>query len=123
MAQINDVAKQFVDYYYSTFDRNRAELAPLYKANSMLSFEGAQIQGSQAIVEKLVGLAFKRVAHKVISLDAQPSASPSSLLVAVTGQLLVDEEAHPMQFSQTFQLLMDGGSYYVFNDIFRLNLG
>ena len=30
MAQINEVAKQFVDYYYSTFDRNRAELAPLY---------------------------------------------------------------------------------------------
>ncbi|TPX39662.1 hypothetical protein SeMB42_g06288 [Synchytrium endobioticum] len=122
MAQVNEVAKQFVDYYYSTFDSNRANLAPLYRPNSMLSFEGAQTQGGQAIIEKLVGLSFKRVVHKITSLDAQPSASPSSILVSVTGALMVDEEQNPMQFSQTFQLLMDGGSYYVFNDIFRLIL-
>lgn len=29
----------------------------------------------------------------------------------------------PMRFSQTFQLLPGSGSYYVFNDIFRLNYG
>lgn len=39
----------------------------------------------------------------------------------VTGALLVDEEQRPMNYSQTFQLLPDGqGSYFVFNDIFRL---
>jgi hypothetical protein len=30
MADINAVAKQFTDFYYSTFDSNRATLAPLY---------------------------------------------------------------------------------------------
>jgi hypothetical protein len=28
-----------------------------------------------------------------------------------------------MPFSQVFQLMPEGGSYYVFNDIFRLNYG
>jgi len=41
--------------------------------------------------------------------------------VQVTGALLVDEEQRPMNYAQTFQLLPDGqGSYFVFNDIFRL---
>lgn len=32
----------------------------------------------------------------------------------------VDEEQKPMSYSQTFQLLREGESYYVFNDMFRL---
>jgi hypothetical protein len=35
--------------------------------------------------------------------------------------LQVDEEQKPMSYTQSFQLLPDGqGSYFVFNDIFRL---
>jgi hypothetical protein len=30
MADITSIAKQFIDFYYATFDRNRAELAGLY---------------------------------------------------------------------------------------------
>jgi len=30
MADINAIAKQFTDFYYNTFDSNRANLAPLY---------------------------------------------------------------------------------------------
>ena len=33
----------------------------------------------------------------------------------------VDEEQRPMSYTQAFQLMPDGaGSYFVFNDIFRL---
>lgn len=33
----------------------------------------------------------------------------------------VDAEQKPMSYTQVFQLLPDGaGSYYVFNDVFRL---
>jgi hypothetical protein len=35
----------------------------------------------------------------------------------------VDEEQNPQQFSQAFQLIQDGNSYFVFNDVFRLNYG
>lgn len=30
MASINEVAKQFTDYYYNTFDTNRKGLQPVY---------------------------------------------------------------------------------------------
>jgi hypothetical protein len=41
-------------------------------------------------------------------------------MVLVTGALLVDAEQRPMSYTQVFQLLPDGNSFYVYNDIFRL---
>jgi len=124
MADINAIAKQFTDFYYNTFDSNRASLAPLYRDTSMLTFEGTPVQGASGIIEKLTSLPFSKVQHKVTTLDVQPS-SPTvpSLIVSVTGLLLVDDSPNPLQFSQVFQLIPDGGSYYVLNDIFRLNYG
>ncbi|KAK2738028.1 Nuclear transport factor 2 [Myotisia sp. PD_48] len=71
--------------------------------------------------EQKQSLPFQKVVHQVSTLDAQPCAENGSILVMVTGALLVDEEQKPMNYSQTFQLVPDGaGSYFVFNDIFRL---
>ncbi|KAG6850422.1 Nuclear transport factor 2 [Arthromyces matolae] len=124
MADINAIAKQFTDFYYNTFDTNRADLAPLYRDTSMLTWEGSPIQGASGIVEKLSSLPFSKVVHKVVTLDAQPSSpSIASLIVSVTGLLMVDAGENALQFSQIFQLIPDGSSYYVYNDIFRLNYG
>ncbi|EPQ58553.1 nuclear transport factor 2 [Gloeophyllum trabeum ATCC 11539] len=124
MADINSIAKQFTEFYYSTFDTNRAGLQSLYRDASMLSFEGQPTQGAAAIAEKLTSLPFQRVQHKITTLDAQPSSPTiASLIVSVTGLLLVDDGENPLQFSQVFQLIPEGGSYYVLNDIFRLNYG
>lgn len=70
MSDLQGIAKAFVDYYYQTFDRNRMELAPLYRPQSMLTFEGNMFQGSQAIVEKLQALPFQKVQHVKIILTA-----------------------------------------------------
>ncbi|KAJ7158946.1 nuclear transport factor 2 [Mycena filopes] len=122
MADPAAVATQFVDFYYNTFDSDRSGLAALYRDNSMLSFEGSQIAGAPAIAEKLVNLPFQKVQHKVTTRDAQPSSGTvASILVSVTGLLVVDDSPNPLQFSQVFHLIPDGASYYVFNDIFRLN--
>jgi len=44
-----------------------------------------------------------------------------SNMISTNVNVQVDEEARPMNYSQSFQLLPDGnGSYFVFNDIFRL---
>ncbi|PAV23318.1 nuclear transport factor 2 [Pyrrhoderma noxium] len=120
----NAIAQQFTQFYYSTFDTDRAQLAPLYRPDSMLTFEGAQHLGAQGIVSKLEELPFQKVVHQVTTMDVQPS-SPTvrSMLVSVSGLLKVDDGEHPLQFSQIFHLVPDGDSYYVFNDIFRLNLG
>ncbi|KAG6918042.1 Nuclear transport factor 2 [Tephrocybe rancida] len=124
MADINNIAKQFTDFYYQTFDSDRTKLAALYRPVSMLTWEGAPVAGDASISEKLTTLPFEKVQHKVTTLDAQPSSpSVASLIVSVTGLLVVDDSPNPLPFSQIFQLIPDGTSYYVYNDIFRLNYG
>ncbi|KAH7021016.1 nuclear transport factor 2 domain-containing protein [Microdochium trichocladiopsis] len=123
MAQnFEEVAKQFVEYYYNQFDSDRTGLSALYRDGSMLTFESSASFGVATIVEKLVSLPFQKVKHQVSTLDAQPSVS-GGVLVLVTGQLLVDEEQRPMNYTQTFQLMPDGGSFYVLNDLFKLVYG
>ncbi len=78
----------FVDHYYNTFDSNRAGLAGLYTQDAMLTFEGAETQGPQAITQKLSSLPFQRCQHQVMSLDVQPSKA-NGIIVFVTGQLKV----------------------------------
>ncbi|BGP37739.1 Nuclear transport factor 2 [Rhodotorula kratochvilovae] len=124
MADINAVAQQFVTYYFDTFDKDRKALAPLYRDHSMLSFEAQQFQGTNAIIEKLASLPFTTIQHRVTTMDAQPAAlDKASMIVLVTGQLITGDEANPLSFSQTFHLIPEGGSYYVFNDLFRLVYG
>lgn len=89
----------------------------------MLTFETNECQGVQAILEKLTSLPFQRVEHKIATINAQPASANGDVLVLVTGQLLLDEERNPQNYSQVFHLMPDGNSYYVLNDIFRLNYG
>lgn len=87
----------------------------------MMTFEGSQHQGSSNIVEKLVSLNFNKVLHTISTLDAQPASSHGDILVMVTGQLLVDNEQNPQHYAQFFHLVPHENSYYVLNDVFRLN--
>ncbi|KAJ9620570.1 Nuclear transport factor 2 [Taxawa tesnikishii (nom. ined.)] len=121
MADFQQVAQQFTEFYYKTFDSDRSQLIALYKDQSMLTFENEPHQGGAAITQKLTSLPFAKVQHEIASLDAQPSNMEGGILVLVSGRLLVDEEQRPMSYTQAFQLLPDGaGSYFVFNDVFRL---
>ncbi|KAF2097368.1 putative nuclear transport factor NTF-2 [Rhizodiscina lignyota] len=120
MSNFQVVAEQFVQFYYKTFDESRGQLAALYRDKSMLTFENQATLGAAGIVEKLTNLPFQKVAHQVASLDAQPSNEQGGILVLVTGVLLVDEEQRAMSYTQAFQLVPEGGSFYVYNDVFRL---
>ncbi|KAJ4326163.1 Nuclear transport factor 2 [Fusarium piperis] len=125
MSNFEDVAKQFIEFYYNQFDSDRKALAPLYRAESMLTFESASVLGVDSIIEKLSSLPFEKVKHQVSTLDAQPSNTDGGIIILITGALLVDEEQRPMNFSQSFQLARDPatGNYFVFNDIFKLVFG
>ncbi|KAK0550811.1 Nuclear transport factor 2 [Tilletia horrida] len=124
MADMSTIASQFTEFYYKTFDTDRTQLAGLYRNNSMLSFEGAQFQGTQNILEKLTNLPFQKVQHKVGTIDTQPTGeTQSSLFVLVTGALVVDDGENPLNFTQAFTLVPDAGSFYVYNDVFRLSFG
>ncbi|KAJ9099594.1 hypothetical protein QFC20_005660 [Naganishia adeliensis] len=73
--------------------------------NSMMTWEGTQLMGTQAIIEKINSLPFESVQHRVSMIDAQPSsATVASLIVLVTGHLVVDGNVDaPMPYSQMFQ--------------------
>ncbi|KAK9678197.1 hypothetical protein RND81_11G195000 [Saponaria officinalis] len=116
------VARAFVEHYYSTFDTNRSNLGNLYQENSMLTFEGQAFMGAQNIVGKLTSLPFEQCKHNISTTDCQPSGPPGALIVFVSGVLQLSGEQHPLKFSQMFHLMPTAqGSFYVQNDIFRLN--
>jgi len=48
-----EVAKAFVQHFYNAFDTNVDSLSGLYQPSSMLTFEGNQVLGSEAIIGKL----------------------------------------------------------------------
>ncbi|KAF7552695.1 hypothetical protein G7046_g7332 [Stylonectria norvegica] len=123
-SNFEDIAKQFIEFYYNQFDTDRKALQSLYREQSMLTFESASVLGAAAIVEKLTSLPFEKVKHVVATLDAQPTMVDGGIVILVTGQLLVDEEQRPMNYTQAFQLARDPqGTYFVFNDLFKLVYG
>ncbi|EGX93114.1 nuclear transport factor 2 [Cordyceps militaris CM01] len=117
--------EQFIEFYYQQFDTDRKALSALYREQSMLTFESTSALGVDAIVAKLTSLPFEKVKHQVSTLDAQPSMVEGGVVILVTGQLLVDEEQRPMNYTQAFQLARDqaSGQYFVFNDVFKLVYG
>lgn len=121
ITEFQTVAQEFCNFYYQLFDSDKSQLSNLYRDQSMLTFETTQCQGVKDIIEKLTSLPFQKVAHRISTLDAQPASPQGDILVMVTGELLVDEEQNAQRYSQVFHLIPEAGSYYVFNDIFRLN--
>ncbi|MEV7923930.1 MULTISPECIES: nuclear transport factor 2 family protein [unclassified Kitasatospora] len=122
----NAVANSFVPHYYNTFDSGisgRPNLNSLYRPESMLTWENAQVQGQQNILAKLTTPQLATVKHKVNTTDAQP-APGNGVLVTVTGNLLIDNAFDkPLQFAETFNLQPipgQPGGFFVHNQIFRL---
>ena len=69
-------------------------------------------------------LQFQTVVHKVTTCDSQPTPS-GGILVMITGDLAVDGNVTtPLKFAQSFHLMpTPQGSWYIHNDLFRLNYG
>ncbi|KAG7959372.1 hypothetical protein I3843_10G066500 [Carya illinoinensis] len=118
------VGRAFVDHYYHLFDKDRAALSSLYQQTSMLTFEGQKIVGVEEISSKLNQLPFDQCQHEVSTIDSQPSSCTGGIMVFVSGNLQLPGEEHHLRFSQMFHLIpTPQGSFYVQNDIFRLNYG
>ena len=91
----------------------------MFTAESMMSFEGEQFLGQEAIYGKLNGLG--SVKHTPTTLDCQPSVN-EGIVCFVSGTLSIDD-GPPMMYTEVFHLQKGGAQgYFVLNDIFRLNL-
>mmetsp|Transcript_10881 Transcript_10881/g.19541 ORF Transcript_10881/g.19541 Transcript_10881/m.19541 type:complete len:122 (-) Transcript_10881:926-1291(-) len=116
-----EVAKAFVAHYYQSLAGGADALAGLYNDQSMLTFEGQQVQGSANIINKLKSVG--QVKHSVKTTDIQPSANPNAIVIFVTGAVQIGGD-NPLHFCEFFHLVGTGpGQYYVHNDVFRLNYG
>mmetsp|Transcript_72654 Transcript_72654/g.115962 ORF Transcript_72654/g.115962 Transcript_72654/m.115962 type:complete len:124 (+) Transcript_72654:117-488(+) len=114
------IGKAFLEHYYGTFSKNRAELAPLFKDKSMMSYEGTNCQGQKSIMQKLASLQFSKVKHDPKTMDAQPSGA-GGLLIVVTGDIFIDENQNGVKYCETFHLMKDNNNFWVHNLVFRLN--
>jgi len=119
MASFEEIAKQFIQTYYTTFDTNRPALSALFQPQSMLSMLDKEFQGPQQVLEKLQSLGGK-TQHQIECYDCQPTAQ-GGILIVVTGKISIDD-APPMNFNETFQLFPAGSQWCILNDIFSLNL-
>ncbi|CAE5957204.1 unnamed protein product [Arabidopsis arenosa] len=133
-----EVASAFVNHYYHLFDNDRSSLSSLYNPTSLLTFEGQKIYGVENISNKLKQLPFDQCRHLISTVDSQPSSIAGGcggILVFVSGSLQLHGEDHPLRFSQVYLLsICDGyktfhlipvlqGSFFVQNEMFRLNYG
>lgn len=121
--QYDAIGKAFVQQYYTLFDdaNQRANLTQLYNpTESLMTFEGVQMQGAAKIMEKIGSLTFQRVQHSITAIDCQPMFN-GGILINVLGQLKTDDD--PAQsFIQTFLLKPGGDSFFIQHDTFRLVL-
>ena len=108
----DQIGKAFTQQYYMMFDNaaQRAGLINLYNVRSQLrnftnffplmiilqaeqslmTFEGNQVQGSRAIMEKIGSLSFQKIAHIITTVDCQPTFD-GGILINVLGQLKVSQ--------------------------------
>jgi Nuclear transport factor 2 (NTF2) domain len=118
-----DIGKEFVKQYYVAFDNiaTRPNVINFYNVDSsLMTFEGKQLQGSRAIMEKLNSLGFKNINRMVTAVDPQPMLD-GGIVISVIGRLQCDEDP-PHAFSQIFVLKPLNGSFVLQHDIFRLGI-
>lgn len=121
--QYDQIGKAFVTQYYQMFDNpaQRLQLSSLYNAEqSLMTFEGVQMQGQAKIMEKITSLTFQKIAHLITAIDCQPMFD-GGILINVLGQLKTDDDP-PHSFLQTFVLQNLNGAWFIAHDVFRLSL-
>ena len=117
------VAKGFIEFYYSTFDSNRANLIPVYRPTSCYTYEDSRVQGISDIVEKLQEMPDVIHDPSSITADVQQVNGNALLLVFVTGRLMIRDESNALNFTEMFQLVQEGQQYFVGNHFFRFKYG
>ncbi|KAI6692145.1 hypothetical protein NL676_019855 [Syzygium grande] len=112
-------AKRFLENYYRTFDANRADLANLYRDESVMIFDGRKLQGKEAILAELTSL--QQCRHQLHTVHCQPTVVGSGdLLATITGYMWPDGKQDARPFSQMFILIpTPEGSFYASHGTFQ----
>ena len=99
MTDFQAVGQQFITHYFNSLQTNKAALASLYTEQSMLSYEGEQFMGVQAIGEKLGALPNLTFDAQNAVMDYQPSVN-NGIFVLIAGNLFIDgNQEQPLKFT------------------------
>ena len=114
--------EQFAMAYYRAFDTARGELLGQYRESSQLSFEGTSAQGMAAVADRLQKMPTGRTSPE--TLDVVPLGA-TSLLVLVTGAIVIAGESNPLKFVQAFNLMPEPGTgkLYIANEFYQFLYG
>ncbi|KAI6694634.1 hypothetical protein NL676_022344 [Syzygium grande] len=83
--------KRFVENYCRTFDANRADLVNLYQEESVMTFDGQEIQGKEGILAKLNSLPFQQCQHHIGTINCLPDGLNGDVFVLIIGKIRLDD--------------------------------
>lgn len=117
----DEVGKGFVAQYYQCFGSNREMVAGIYRPQTLMTWSGEQLQGVDAIMNKFSELTLGQAQFRADDIDCHPS-STNGVIVVVNGEVLLENEEHPLRFNDVFHLALEEGTnqWYVTNQIFRI---
>jgi hypothetical protein len=119
MADVTALATAFLQHYYTHFNGDRAQLAVLYRAESMLTLAGEKMQGAAAIIPKLQSI--PKCQAQPITWDCQPSPAGGALIL-INGNLVVSP-TQATKYCETFNIQPvpgAAGQYFILNHVFRV---
>ncbi|KAI6692102.1 hypothetical protein NL676_019812 [Syzygium grande] len=94
-----EAAKRFLENYYGTFGANWADLASLYREESVMIFEGRTLHGKEAILAELTSL--QQCRQQIVNFACHPAHPGSGDLVAtVSGNIWLDGKQDARLFGQ-----------------------
>eukprot|EP00918_Siedleckia_nematoides_P025569 GHVU01055202.1.p1 GENE.GHVU01055202.1~~GHVU01055202.1.p1 ORF type:complete len:143 (-),score=6.75 GHVU01055202.1:956-1384(-) len=100
-SEFENVAKQFIQHYYTTFAADRKSLGPLYGENSMLTWEDERVQGATNIVNKLSQLNFAKVWRvRILSVCPASTKHERSAARTLVGGVPVAVSSRPARIHQ-----------------------
>lgn len=112
--------EQFAQVYYRCVAANREALTAVYRDNSLCTWNKEQLFGTAAILARINNLSFSQgTEFQVTEIECHPTTA-NTILVVVLGKIKQPDEAHPLQFMDTFNLEQDAAGYFVANQIFKV---
>jgi hypothetical protein len=118
---LKDLCDKFTLAFYKAYKEDRSKLGHFYAQDAVFTFgENKTFKGIQAIGRALLQeIKAKTITHKISSINFHSLGS--SLVLLVTGTLLIDEEKNSLPFSETFILTMKNKQIVIQSDIFSFN--
>ncbi|EAX99242.1 nuclear transport factor 2, putative [Trichomonas vaginalis G3] len=122
-AALEEFGNQFVKWYYNKFNQVKEDIIPLYRPESLVTFQenmitGLMPNGRLSIEDKILSESLKYMMKSPTTWTIQPSIS-NTVLICVQGTCkMTPEEAEELGFFENFIIGMEEGNFVILNQIF-----